>query len=201
MSLSNLDIAKLNFQQVNPEDLLKNAKAAGLDSLRSLLTSKEQELKDKFLTAILKIMQDAGIDITTMPPKLPDLCPTKEILDKVIEIRNKLVINLNGLSKTLNIVAGTVTTVAAHVLKLTKYDPDVLHGAEIESEQISQTVKDFIRLTPQERKNLAYMHEGRVEVITAGSIVLDEVIKTIGAKTLITSEKYILDGVAWSQVQ
>ena len=98
-------------------------------------------------------------------------------------------------------VAGTVTTVAAHVLKLTKYDPDVLHGAEIESEQISQTVKDFIRLTPQERKNLAYMHEGRVEVITAGSIVLDEVIKTIGAKTLITSEKDILDGVAWSQVQ
>ena len=104
-------------------------------------------------------------------------------------------------AKTVVGVAGTVTTVAAHVLKLTKYDPDVLHGAEIESEQISQTVKDFIRLTPQERKNLAYMHEGRVEVITAGSIVLDEVIKTIGAKTLITSEKDILDGVAWSQVQ
>jgi hypothetical protein len=49
MSLSNLDIAKLNFQQVDANDILKNIKGAGLDSLRSLLISKEQELKDRFL--------------------------------------------------------------------------------------------------------------------------------------------------------
>jgi hypothetical protein len=109
MSLSNLDIAKLNFQQVDANDILKNIKGAGLDSLRSLLISKEQELKDRFLTALLKIMQDAGIDITTVPPTLPDLCPTKETLDKIIGIRNNLVTNLNGISKTLNIVAGAVT--------------------------------------------------------------------------------------------
>jgi len=110
MSLSNLDIAKLNFQQTDSNTILKNIKGVGLDSLRSLLISKEQELKDRFLTALLKVMQDAGIDITTMPPTLPDLCPTKETLDKIIGIRNNLVTNLNGISKTLNIVAGTVTT-------------------------------------------------------------------------------------------
>ena len=98
-------------------------------------------------------------------------------------------------------VAGTVTTVAAHVLKLKTYDPDVLHGAIITAEQISQTAQDFISLTPSQRGALPYMHEGRIEVITAGSIVLDEVMKGIGAKTLIASERDILDGVAWSQVQ
>jgi hypothetical protein len=30
---------------------------------------------------------------------------------------------------------------------------------------------------------------------------LDEVMKALGAKTLIASERDILDGVAWSQVQ
>jgi exopolyphosphatase/guanosine-5'-triphosphate,3'-diphosphate pyrophosphatase len=45
------------------------------------------------------------------------------------------------------------------------------------------------------------MHEGRIEVITAGSIVLDEVMKGIGAQTLTASERDILDGVTWSQVQ
>jgi len=98
-------------------------------------------------------------------------------------------------------VAGTITTVAAHVLKLKTYDPDVLHGAIITAEQISQTAQDFISLTPSQRGALPYMHEGRIEVITAGSIVLDEVMKGIGAKTLIASERDILDGVTWSQVQ
>ena len=104
-------------------------------------------------------------------------------------------------AKTVVGVAGTVTTVAAHALGLTKYDPDILHGASITAEQISQTAKDFINLSMEERKALPYMHEGRIEVITAGAIVLDEVMKALGANTLIASERDILDGVAWSQVQ
>jgi len=104
-------------------------------------------------------------------------------------------------AKTVVGVAGTITTVAAHVLNLKTYDPDVLHGASITAEQVSQTAQDFITLTPAQRGALPYMHEGRIEVITAGSIVLDEVMKGIGAKTLIASERDILDGVTWSQVQ
>ncbi len=104
-------------------------------------------------------------------------------------------------AQTIVGVAGTVTTVAAHILKLKIYDPEVLHGASISAQQISQTAQDFISLTPSQRAALPYMHEGRIEVITAGSIVLDEVMKAIGAQTLIASERDILDGVAWSQVQ
>lgn len=104
-------------------------------------------------------------------------------------------------AQTIVGVAGTVTTVAAHILKLKTYDPDILHGASISAQQISQTAQDFISLTPSQRAALPYMHEGRIEVITAGSIVLDEVMKAIGAQTLIASERDILDGVAWSQVQ
>ena len=104
-------------------------------------------------------------------------------------------------AQTIVGVAGTVTTVAAHILKLKTYDPEVLHGASISAQQISQTAQDFISLTPSQRAALPYMHEGRIEVITAGSIVLDEVMKAIGAQTLIASERDILDGVTWSQVQ
>ena len=89
----------------------------------------EEELQDKFLTAVLKIMQDAGIDITTMPPKLPDVCPTKEVLDKIIEIRNKLVTDLNNLKKTLNIVAGTVTT-ATTIFEVASKLPQIIGGVK-----------------------------------------------------------------------
>jgi len=102
--------------------------------------------------------------------------------------------------KTVIGVAGTVTTVAAHALKIDKYDPNVLHGAAINSQQVSQTAADFIKLSFEERAALPYMHPGRVEVITAGAIVLDEIIKEIRANKLIASERDILDGVAWSIV-
>ncbi len=102
--------------------------------------------------------------------------------------------------KTVIGVAGTVTTVAAHALKIDKYDPNVLHGAAISSQQVSQTAADFIKLSFEERAALPYMHPGRVEVITAGAIVLDEIIKEIKANKLIASERDILDGVAWSIV-
>jgi exopolyphosphatase / guanosine-5'-triphosphate,3'-diphosphate pyrophosphatase len=97
-------------------------------------------------------------------------------------------------------VAGTVTTVAAHVLNISSYDPDLLHGAEITSDSITKTAEDFTRLSFAERGKLPYMHPGRVEVITAGSIVLDEVVKGINAKRIIASERDILDGVTWSLV-
>ena len=132
--------------------------------------------------------------------------PTKE-QEEVIrtDVRNALKVAGTKVdwkkAQTVVGVAGTITTVAAHVLNLKTYDPDVLHGAIITAEQISQTAQDFISLTPSQRGALPYMHEGRIEVITAGSIVLDEVVKGIGAKTLIASERDILDGVTWSQVQ
>jgi len=132
--------------------------------------------------------------------------PTKEQEEAIRgDVRNALKIAGTKVdwktAKTVVGVAGTITTVAAHVLNLKTYDPDVLHGSIITAEQVSQTAQDFISLTPSQRGALPYMHEGRIEVITAGSIVLDEVMKGIGAKSLIASERDILDGVTWSQVQ
>ena len=132
--------------------------------------------------------------------------PTKEQEEAIrTDVRNALKVAGTKVdwkkAQTVVGVAGTITTVAAHVLNLKTYDPEVLHGAIIPAEQISQTAQDFISLTPTQRGALPYMHEGRIEVITAGSIVLDEVMKGIGAKTLIASERDILDGVTWSQVQ
>jgi len=132
--------------------------------------------------------------------------PTKEQEEAIrTDVRNALKVAGTKVdwetAKTVVGVAGTITTVAAHVLNLKTYDPDVLHGASITAEQVSQTAQEFITLTPAQRGALPYMHEGRIEVITAGSIVLDEVMKGIGAQTLIASERDILDGVTWSQVQ
>ena len=44
------------------------------------------------------------------------------------------------------------------------------------------------------------MHPGRVDVIGADSLVLDRVLHVTGETEFVTSESYILDGMAWSLV-
>jgi exopolyphosphatase/guanosine-5'-triphosphate,3'-diphosphate pyrophosphatase len=53
-------------------------------------------------------------------------------------------------------------------------------------------------MTRDERAALGYMHPGRVDVITAGSLVLSKIVKATSAKEFVASENDILDGMAWS---
>lgn len=101
-------------------------------------------------------------------------------------------------AKTLVCVAGTATTVAAAVLDLPEYDRNAIHLSHISAQQVHDVSNRFINMTREQRAALGYMHPGRVDVITAGSLVLSEILKATGAKEFLTSENDILDGMAWS---
>jgi len=97
-------------------------------------------------------------------------------------------------------VAGTVTTVAAGALGLSEYDPDQVHLARLTREQVRATVDELVAMTVAERKALGYMHPGRADVIGAGALILDAVLRRTDVDELVVSESDILDGIAWSCV-
>ncbi len=101
-------------------------------------------------------------------------------------------------AKTLVAVAGTATTVAAAALKLDVYDRYTIHLSRISAAQVHEVSDMFKKTNRDDRKNLGYMHPGRVDVITAGSLVLSEVMKATRATEFIASETDILDGIALS---
>lgn len=101
-------------------------------------------------------------------------------------------------AQTLVCVAGTATTVAAAALNLPEYDRYAIHLSHISAQQVHDVSNRFITMTREQRAALGYMHPGRVDVITAGSLVLSEILKATGAKEFVTSENDILDGMAWS---
>ena len=101
-------------------------------------------------------------------------------------------------AKTLVCVAGTATTVAAAALDLPEYDRYAIHLSRIQADQVHDVSKRFTSMTRDERAALGYMHPGRVDVITAGSLVLSEIVRATGAKEFVASENDILDGMAWS---
>lgn len=101
-------------------------------------------------------------------------------------------------------VAGTVTTVTAHGLKLEDYDADAIHGAELPLDTIHQSVEQLVSSTAEQRAAMGFMHPGRVDVIGAGALIwgtiLDYLNKITEGRitTAISSEHDILDGIAIS---
>jgi exopolyphosphatase / guanosine-5'-triphosphate,3'-diphosphate pyrophosphatase len=95
-------------------------------------------------------------------------------------------------------VAGTVTTVAAMALGLTEYDSAAIHGARLASAQVVEIADRLAHMTHDERAAVRVIHPGRVDVITAGAIVLRTVVERSGLDEIVVSEHDILDGIAAS---
>jgi exopolyphosphatase / guanosine-5'-triphosphate,3'-diphosphate pyrophosphatase len=103
-----------------------------------------------------------------------------------------------GSGATLVGVAGTVTTVAALALGLAEYDPTRIHGARLSRDQVHAVADRLAGLDHNERAALPVIHPGRVDVITAGALVLRTVIERTGGAEIVASEHDVLDGVAAS---
>jgi exopolyphosphatase / guanosine-5'-triphosphate,3'-diphosphate pyrophosphatase len=108
-----------------------------------------------------------------------------------------------GLSAARSLVglAGSVTTVAAIALELPGYDSARIHHVRIPAAQVHAVTVQLLGQTRAERAAIPSMHPGRVDVIGAGALVLDRVMRRFGFAEVIVSEHDILDGIAWSLVR
>ena len=101
-------------------------------------------------------------------------------------------------------VAGTITTVTAHALRLSEYSPSAIHGAELDVERIDQAADELLHMDRDARAALPYMHPGRVDVIGAGALIWQTIVDRVAELTdgkvssAVTSEHDILDGIALS---
>ncbi len=93
-------------------------------------------------------------------------------------------------------LAGSVTTVAAIALGLSEYDSAAIHGSRISAKDIHRVTQDLLSMTRADRAKLGPMHEGRVDVIGSGALVLDRIMVRTGLSEVIVSERDILDGIA-----
>lgn len=112
-----------------------------------------------------------------------------------------------GRTATLVGLAGSVTTITAHALRLPAYDRDAIDGAVLAVDDVVAACDDLLARDHDARSALGFMHPGRVDVIGAGALVWRAVVERVrseveasgGALTeVVTSEHDILDGIAWS---
>ena len=136
--------------------------------------------------------------LTSQPPTMDQIASA--IVDIDIAITQAAVSVPINSAKSLIAVAGTATTVAAAALDLSKYDRDLIHLSKISADKVHKVAQMFQSMSKSEISALPYMHEGRVDVITAGSLVLSRVMAATGAVEFVASESDILDGMAFSLI-
>ncbi len=112
-----------------------------------------------------------------------------------------------GRAGTLVGLAGSVTSVTAHALKLRAYDRDAIDGCLLRTDRVLDACRDLVTMDRFTRERLPFMHPGRVDVIGAGALVWSDVICRVRAEMaargarldeVLTSEHDILDGIALS---
>ena len=110
-------------------------------------------------------------------------------------------VDLSGV-RTVVGLAGSVTTVAAEALELERYEPDRIHGSVHAVDDLLAACERLLRAPRTERAARGFMHPGRVDVIGAGGLVWQGVLRRVplrsGAEQARVSEHDILDGIAWS---
>jgi exopolyphosphatase / guanosine-5'-triphosphate,3'-diphosphate pyrophosphatase len=99
-------------------------------------------------------------------------------------------------------VAGTMTTLSALAQKMTTYDPQAIHLSRVPFSELLGVCDELIAMTRAQRAVLGPMHEGRVDVIGGGAIIVEELAASLGQRAgideLVVSEHDILDGIALS---
>jgi exopolyphosphatase/guanosine-5'-triphosphate,3'-diphosphate pyrophosphatase len=102
-------------------------------------------------------------------------------------------------------LAGTMTTLSALAHNMTAYDAEAIHLSRVAGDDLLSVCEKLIGMTRSQRAALPPMHEGRVDVIGGGAIVVEELAGELraraGIEELTVSEHDILDGIVLSIAQ
>ena len=136
------------------------------------------------------------------PPTEAEIVAALADADAAIDRANE-VVSFEGLGALVGL-AGSVTTITAHRLRLAAYDPAAIHLSRSPVDEVREAASDLLAMSRKQRAALPYMHPGRVDVIGAGALVWRRIVERVGDASglteVVTSEHDILDGIALSQV-
>ncbi len=132
------------------------------------------------------------------PPTAADVAALRAEADAAVDAAERAI----GLGEVATLVglAGTVTTVTAHALRLTAYEHHRVHLAALTVPETLAACAELVAMSREQRAALPSMHPGRVDVIGAGALVWAAIIERVheqsGGAAVVTSVHDILDGIA-----
>ncbi|MFH2057060.1 MAG: hypothetical protein ABIJ61_13965 [bacterium] len=94
---------------------------------------------------------------------------------------------------TTLLVGGTASTLAALFLGQRIFDPELVHGVELQTDWIGSQLRKLAQLDLDERRRLISFDPDRAEIIIGGILVLERLLATLKIKSAIVSNR----GLRW----
>ena len=130
------------------------------------------------------------------PPTADEIDAASVAIDEALDTLPSYGVRV-GDARTLVGVAGTVSTLGVLLLGLDHWDRERVHLSTYSFSDVHRLVERLLPMTTAERTRLG-VPEGRADVIAAGALILDQVLRRSRAERLTVSDSDILDGIAWS---
>lgn len=101
----------------------------------------------------------------------------------------------NDKVNTLIGTAGTVTTLAAMTNNLFDYNPEQINGTALTKENLLELSEKLLVMPLENRTRLTGLEPGRADIITAGILLVLEIMDHFSQKTLLVSDAGLLEGL------
>jgi exopolyphosphatase/guanosine-5'-triphosphate,3'-diphosphate pyrophosphatase len=92
-------------------------------------------------------------------------------------------------------VGGTVTVLASLDRGLGEYDPGLLEGWVVDRARLSELLARIVGSTPEERRRLPVMGEGRADIVGAGALAVEAMIERFDPPGLVCSTQGLRYGL------
>lgn len=120
--------------------------------------------------------------------------PTVEELDALTAHVDAELATLSTTARGMLVgVAGTVTTIAAHVQGIAPYDSERVHGSVLGRHALEEALRELSQCSLAERLRFTSIDEKRADVIVAGAVIASRVLDWASRDSLIVSDR----GVRW----
>jgi exopolyphosphatase/guanosine-5'-triphosphate,3'-diphosphate pyrophosphatase len=97
-------------------------------------------------------------------------------------------------------IAGTFTTLSAVEKGLTHYSHSEVHGSRLSRAEVERQVELYRGKTIAERKQIAGLEPKRADVILAGALVIEGIMRLLGVDEVIVSDQGIRYGLLYERI-
>lgn len=91
--------------------------------------------------------------------------------------------------------SGTVTTLAAVRMGVSRYERRFIDGMDLEVSELQQVVQDLLALNDEERANHPFIGHGRENLVVVGAAVLQGICDAVGLPQLRVADRGVREGV------